>query len=210
MLDNWLVKRLSPVKNRTPRWVQLAEALQELWVATFDAAFDKVTTLRSIYTADDDGQRKIIFELGSYFEDDLNADSRGVLVGMRKWELLRKDTETPIKNAIQRMGLTGIEWIPLWAKEADGAYGTAFYPIRTGETPPDGAYLTSRGKLLISKIDVTNDQIASANALIIRIKPTHIVYEGVIQIPNTNVTVPVYASVSVQYSAMITIYPQGA
>jgi len=106
MLD-WMVKRLTPAKREVARWRDLGAALQTFWETLFDPELDKIRRMNSIYTADLDGQRRIVADLGDYFEPDQADISIPISVAMRKLELAMKDTDYPIRSAIQRIGLEG-------------------------------------------------------------------------------------------------------
>jgi len=311
MLD-WLVKRLTPAKRGVARWTELGAAIQTFWETGFDPELEKIRRMNSIYTADADGQRRIVADLGDYFEPDQAEVSIPISVAMRKLELAMKDTDYPIRSAIQRIGLEGstvsapsvllldtggsgkvgelqarwdkganwqieistssgvpsadilladqngsgklgaiqaqivgaddegndvwfatvasvdgipspdlwlkdangtrksvlvkasiegvdgeggdswmltpgeseyiisgaVEWLPLWALEADGEYGSKFYNDATGI--PDGAYLTSRGVILADLGAIDQDALTRIDTLVKKIKPLHIVYDGMI------------------------------
>lgn len=199
MID-WLKKRLSPVKIKTDRWAQLAEAIQEFWEDSFDPELEKVANLRSIYTAGEDGQKRIVSELGRYYEYDLPDKNIPISVALRKLELLQKDTKVPLVASLKRLGIDS-EWMPMYARRGE-AYGTAFYmdheidPAWTtntilhldgswhvSESSPekllDGVLLTSRGKLLINLASLSNTSlIDTARDRVRKIKPLHIVFDG--------------------------------
>jgi hypothetical protein len=199
MID-WLKKRLSPIKNNADRWTQLAEAIQEFWEGYFDPEMEEVANLRSVYTASEKGQKRIVSELGGYYENDLPDKNIPVCVAFRKLELLQKDTEVPMVASLKRMGVDA-EWKPLYARRGE-IYGSAFYmeheldpslmsntvlkldgSWHLGETPPkkllDGVFLTSRGKLLINMASMSGSPLTDLTKYRVRkIKPLHIVFDG--------------------------------
>jgi hypothetical protein len=205
---NWLIKRLSPVKRDTPRWCDLAASLEEFWDEQFTPSFENTANLRSIYTADEAGQLRKISEFGTYYEQDMPAENRPVYFGMRKLEMLQKDTDAPVRMMMQRMGLSDVEWLPLYAL-SDDLYGARFYTEKDlvtlgitspGQDSPDvrrldgswkvgtvtpivlkraGSYLTSRARLGVNLTDFTNTSIIPLlKERIRRIKPLHIVFDG--------------------------------
>lgn len=114
MID-WLKKRLSPVKKDSSRWKELAEAIQEFWAENFDPDYDVLAGLRSIYTADATNQRRIVAEMGHYFEDGISDENLPVSVAMRKMELHQKETNVPLVRSMSRIGFVA-EWAPLYAQ----------------------------------------------------------------------------------------------
>ena len=312
-MQDWLVKRLTPAKRTVSRWTEFGSVIQTFWETLFDPEFDRISRMSSIYTADADGQRRIIADLGDYFEPDQADISIPISVAMRKLELAMKDTDYPIMAAIRRIGLEGstgssstfirmldtggsgkvgelqarwnkgalwqievkttpeeptpdvfiqdkngsgsvgviqaqvigaddegndqwfamvssadgipspelwmkdvdgsrksvlleasievvddggqsiwllraeqsryiqgegVQWLPLWALESDGPYGTKFYNDAIGI--PEGAYLTSRGVILADLRAVDQGSLDRIDTLIRKIKPLHIVYDGMI------------------------------
>lgn len=180
MLTDWLVKRLTPCKRVTARWVDLARAIQTFWESNFDGELDTCSRLNSIYTADLAGKRRIVAELGDYFQAGDAEISIPLLVAVRKLELAMKDTDYLIRAAIQRKESTlsdadQVKWLPLWALESDGAYGTQFH--HEGIGIPDGAYLTSRGILWTTRAQMIQEDL-DIDMLVRTIKPLHITYDG--------------------------------
>jgi hypothetical protein len=202
MID-WLKKRLSPVKKDSLRWKDLAEAIQEYWAENFDPQFDVLANLRSIYTADLTNQKRIVVEMGHYFEDGISDENIPVSVATRKMELHQKETNVPLVRAMSRIGFVA-EWAPLYAPRGE-IYGTAFYAedeleaaglnidaevIRLdgewhiGEAPAvhlasDGVYLTSRAKMVLElSSGRAPGMIDVARRRIMQIKPLHIVFGG--------------------------------
>lgn len=203
---NWLRNRLSPVKRDTPRWKELAEALETLWQDAFDPAFNKLANLRSIYTADKAGQLRKIEEYGGYYEQDMPEQSMPIYLSMRKLEMLQKETDIPIQSTINRLGIFGVQWIPLFALVADGEYGTKFYDGIT-EAVPDGSYLTSRGKLLVDQVFVTDIAIMpKLEQQVTELLPLHIVFDGVLFV--AAISGDVFIAASLQSSEITTVYPE--
>ncbi len=202
MID-WLKKRLSPVKKDSSRWKELAEAIQEFWAENFDPDYDVLAGLRSIYTADATNQRRIVVEMGHYFEDGISDENIPVSVAMRKMELHQKETNVPLVRSMSRIGFVA-EWAPLYAPRGE-IYGAAFYTedeleaaglninaevIRLdgswhiGEAPAihltsDGVYMTSRAKMILDlSSGLAPEMIDVARRRIMQIKPLHIVFDG--------------------------------
>ncbi len=199
MID-WLKKRLSGSQKESDRYVELAEAIQELWEDHFDSELEKIINLRSIYAADIEGQKEIVSELGGYYEYDLPDKNIPISINLRKLELLQKDTRIPLVESLKRVGVDS-EWMPLYARRGE-IYGTAFYMAhevdpswisntvlrldgswQVKESDPeellDGIYLTSRGKLRVnwaSFSDASLDNIIKCRAQ--EMKPLHIVLES--------------------------------
>jgi hypothetical protein len=177
---NWLKKRLSPVKKDSSRWKELAEAIQEFWAENFDPDYDVIANLRSIYTADSTNQKKLLVEIGPYFEDGIAEENIPVSTAMRKMELHQKETDIPLVRAMVRLGVVA-EWKPLYVLP-DADYGDAFYTndqvAVLGESV-DNCLLTSRGVLVIdmSSVPISED---TANLAVRRCRsllPLHIVFD---------------------------------
>lgn len=178
---NWLKKRLSPVKKGTTRWKELAEAIEEFWTLYFDPDYDRLVALRSIYTADEEDQKAIIVEMGGFFEYDMPADNRPILVAQRKFDLEQKETTVPIDAALRRIGFRGT-YEALYAR-TDQRYGYKFYReadlARLGIDPAT-CILTSRIALsleLDSRL-VSMSTVELALRRVRQIKPLHIIFEG--------------------------------
>ena len=125
---NWLKNRLSPNKNKSERWLELSEALEQTWEDQFSVPFDAVATLRSIYTADEAGQRRKLAEYGKRYEKYLDTNYLGVTLAMRKLEMLQKDTALPSELMVLRvLGSAALNPIrPLYAL-SEQTYGSHFY-----------------------------------------------------------------------------------
>lgn len=201
---NWLRQRLSPVKADTPRWYELANSLETFWDTQFSTLYDPVEGLLSIYTSSDADQVRKISEHGPYYEQDLPAESRPIYFALRKTEMLQKETDVPIRMSIQRMGVEGVEWAPLYAPRV-GDYGTQF--IREAVVPNmDDYYMTSRGMVKVNITLADDAAAAKADDLVRKLKPLHIVYDGVMfLLPQTN-QVPVVGTAMV-ISEKVTLNP---
>lgn len=179
MLIDWLKRRLSPTKRDTPKWTELAESLQEYW-ENFDTAFDLAAALRSIYEANTDGQKMILREMGSYYEDMMPDSNLPISVALRKLELSQKETDVPLRWTLRRLGLKA-EWIPLYMLPNSVVYGEAFYTKDEIENQeyPDNCLLTSRGLLQIdiSSEAVPEDTLELAIRRCQNILPLHIVFD---------------------------------
>lgn len=215
MLD-WLKKRLSPVKRDTPRWQQFAEAVQSFWGEEFDPEIDRARRMRSIYTADEDDARRIVRDLGWYYENDLDESSRILSVAQRKVELLQKDTAIPILNSIRRAcpGIE-IEWKPLYARMGQ-IYGTEFFLDHelhetwsvdgavklldgswaiSADAPvglPEGVWMTSRAALHANLASLEDPSwLDRAKVRANQIRPLHIVFDGFLFYAMIIVRVPI-------------------
>lgn len=52
-MKDWLVKRLTPRKQKEARWLGLAESTQEIWEQDFDPSLARLEALRSYFRAED-------------------------------------------------------------------------------------------------------------------------------------------------------------
>ena len=188
--ENWLIKRLSPKRSENPRWVQMAEAIQEFWDENFEPSIEQYENLRSIFTADEEGIDQRLSELGSKFEVALPIlpTSKAVAYAMRGYEIHRKDRRISIEQILQRdfKGAV-VRWLPLYAVIGE-SYGTRFLTdIEASEAgfTDSELYLTNRGKTLVNApaahdSGYSNSDIQDAvDRKLVEIKPLHIVYEGV-------------------------------
>lgn len=206
---NWLKNRLTPAKIDAPRWAELAEALEETWDNLFSVPFDQAANLRSIYTSDEQGQRRKLAEYGNRYEKYLSTEYLPIMLAMRKLEMLQKDTAVPLEMMLIRsLGSAAENPIkPLYALSGD-TYGTKFYTLDeldqlgikvaydTVQLAVDGTwkvttpatqklgkslpYLTSRVAVVV---DVSDTTTAINTTQLIEdfkfIKPLHIVFNGI-------------------------------
>lgn len=192
MMINWLKKRLTARKGREPRHVQLAEAIETLWQEEYDPSVADLSNLRSVYTADEAGQKRILHELGGYVEREIQAENLPIMVGMRKLELRLKDTALPMENALRRLGFS-VSWEPLYARydeyETGPYYTKRTLPLKldgtwkvTANNPKllfEGVFMTSRGKLQVYSLgEVTPEMQELLGDLVRKVKPLHIVWDG--------------------------------
>ena len=201
-MNDWLKKRLSPTKKDSSRWKELAEAIQEFSAENFDPDYNVLAGLRSIYTADEVNQKRIIAEMGHYFEDGITDENIPASVSARKMELHQKETNVPLVRSMARIGFAS-EWMPLYAPRGD-VYGTAFYTedelaaagldINAAVTLLDsswavgsipatklssaGVYMTSRAKMALNLGGTAPDGVDIARRRIMQVKPLHIVFDG--------------------------------
>ncbi len=205
--SDWLKKRLSPAKRDEPRWIELAEALQSMWETYFDPAYSAMLDMRSIYTASPNDLKRRIREMGEYFSPDYPTEfDQPLAVAWRKSELERKSTEYILSSTFKRnfSGLA-IDWVPLYAKKSE-PYGAAWYQESEIEGDASSYYLTSRGKvrvdlaIIYTEKDYTKGEFkAVVDRLVRRLKPLHIVYQGLHFTATVNVPT-VYFSASGGYS----------
>ena len=209
-MDDWLKKRLTPVKKDTPRWQQFAESIQDLWQTCFDPDLDRVKRANSIYTADTVDLQREIGELGDFFQALPKEEDMAIAVAWRKLELLFKDREFIITSTFARKfsGLP-VSWVPLWAKKSDD-YGDEFY--REDEISDfDDYYMTSRGLLAVDLAEMTARRItitAFVDHVVSRIdtiKPLHIIYDRTVF--ERTKSVPLYLGIAKFFSTTYTINP---
>lgn len=191
-MDNWLKKRLTPAKEKQPRWASLAESVEVLWESFFDPKISRLERLRSSYTADDEDIARKLLEMGDYFTYEApKKEDRPVTIAWRRLELQHKDVEYIIKSVFKRhFGHFPVYWLPLFAPK-DLDYGMLFEPFEGLEdvpeknVPPEGMFLTSRGVLGVDRSSIYKDGYVTkiefrekAWPLIRRTKPLHIVFDG--------------------------------
>lgn len=188
MLD-WLQKRLTPVKAGDERWTQLAAALEVLWREKFDPKLSDLESLRSVYTASSDDLQRKLREYGDYFAVDMpRLEDRPVGVAWRKLELEYKDIEAILYSVFRRhYSDLSVGWLPLYAAKYL-PYGSLIIPgdsIEKQFLPTSDFYMTSRGLLEtdlghIFELGLTKAKfLETALPLVRRVKPLHIVFDGV-------------------------------
>lgn len=189
-MSNWLSNRLTPSKIKEARWVEFSTVLEHVWEEFFDPAISRLERLRSAYTADDADLIKKIREMGDYFSFDRpRYEDRPVSLAWRRLELEYKDMELILSSVFRRhYSNLPVTWFPIFAP-IDVPYGTEFqvaegpWPERKN-VPPDGLFLTSRGRLgtdygYLLSLGLTKQVfLEKALPLLMRTKPLHIVYDG--------------------------------
>lgn len=188
---SWLVKRLTPRQKKEPRWVQLAEAIEEFWDQNFEPAISDYENLRSAFTASKDGIDLKLAEAGIKFEAILPISPTGkaVAYAQRGYEIHRKDRKASLEQILQREFRGSVfRWLPLYALPEE-EYGERFFTeieIKEMGLLEDEIYLTSRGKALINvpsahQSGLTKQEVVDAVARNFdEVRPAHIVYDGVL------------------------------
>ena len=189
-MQDWLVKRLTPRKQKEARWLGLAESTQKIWEQDFDPSLARLEALRSYFRADDADLALKLREMGDYFAADMpQAIDRPIAVAWRRLELEYKDLELIITSVFRRhYSDLPVAWFPLFAP-LDEEYGTSFTPAdgpwpEKKNAPPEGMFLTSRGLLgtdharLLSLGLTKQTFLEKALPLLKRAKPLHIVFDG--------------------------------
>lgn len=203
-MEDWLKRRLSPYKDSEPRWIAIAELLQAFWEENFDPKFQSLSDMRSIYTASQEDLKRRIRELGEYFQPDFPTEfDQPLAVAWRRAEIQRKDVVFILKSTFRRnfSGLD-VEWVPLYAPKAE-PYGSVFKTPRRIVGEESNYFLTSRGKVSadLGKIFETqrftkSDFAAIVEAITRKIKPEHIVFDGVTFFVNINAYFEVEAALT--------------
>lgn len=191
-LAGWLEKRLTKPRRGEERWIELAQAVETVWELFFDPAHQRLVDLRSAYTAADEDLVRRIQERGDYFNRGYSdLEERSISVPWRRLELEYKDLELILDLAFKRhFGHVEAQWWPLFAPKGQ-PYGTMFKPSdglrpETKNAPPEGWWLTSRGMLGIDsstlwRKDISKDEFkALAIPILLRTKPLHIIFDGII------------------------------
>lgn len=116
-VSGWLQKRLSPVKNASARWIELAETLEDFWLNLFSNndlgqfSFLQLSKMRSAYTSDTSVLLKRLEEYGKRYEygiasidaSDETKKTMAVALAMRRNEMLNKDTLLPTRLMTRRI-----------------------------------------------------------------------------------------------------------
>lgn len=188
-MEDWLKRRLSPVKDKTARWTELSESLQQYWEENFDSIHNDLVNLRSVYTMSRHDLALKMREKGDYFAPDFPSEyDEPLAVAWRESEIMRKNMEFALHNAFRRnFSSVGIDWVKLYSIKT-GVYGekfvTEFDALPHGKTLDD-YFMTSRGKTWIDLGSffedgrwIKSEFRALLEKVVKRIKPLHIVYDG--------------------------------
>lgn len=190
-MEDWLKRRLSPVKDKTDRWTELSSAIQVYWEENFDPYHNDLLNLRSVYTMTRPDLAMKMRELGDYFLPDWpNEYDQPLAVAWREGEILRKSTEYIIKSTFRRnFSGVDVQWVQLYAPKV-GDYGSKFISetsaLGVGETLTDDYWLTSRGKVSVELAGMYSSGWVMASfspvvdKLVNKLKPLHIVYDGIV------------------------------
>ncbi len=202
MID-WLVKRLSDAQKQSPRYVELAQALQAYWEENWDGDFQTLLDMRSIYTASDSDLKKMIAELGDRFRIELPTEQKDkpLALAWRRNEIQRKDTEFILTSSFRRhFRNLNAAWVPLCANKLL-PYGAEFVPLNElSESEAQNYFLTSRGYVMVDMAHMHAmgiqkiEFVTQADTIVRNIKPLHIVYEGVISYYKFPIAVPLFGS----------------
>lgn len=189
---DWLRQRLTPKKGEESRWTELAFALSAIWEEFYDPLLSRLERLRSCYLADDEDLIKKIREIGDYFSYETpEKKDRPVALAWRRLELDYKELEHILTSVFRRNYRNlPVLWFPIFAP-LDKPYGVDMkvaegpWPERQ-LFPPDGYFLTSRGRLgtdygYLLTLDISKQKyLDNAIPLLRRTKPLHILYEGIL------------------------------
>ncbi|MCV6588688.1 MAG: hypothetical protein OIF57_06625 [Marinobacterium sp.] len=190
-MDKWLQRRLTPVKQDTPLWRVLNEAIEELWDGGFAPLVQEREAARSIFTASPEEVDIRLSEMGTQFEAafPLTAESKAMAYAQRGYEIHRKDRADTMNAILQRdFGGAVIRWLPLKAPLGE-PYGSRFlneFEIRFGEIDPDTLWQTSRGKVVVDvagarRHGYTKQSITEAvDRKMGVLRPAHIVFDGIL------------------------------
>lgn len=187
---DWLVERLTGSKKGSPRWVELAAALEEYWNDHFFDDLQELENSKNIFTANSNQLDRIVSEQGDFFDVALPIDDSGKRLGIawRREEIHKKNTSFPINSVLNR-NFNGLPatWQNVYAPvtgEYDRLSLYTEYELKLLDRNLDDYWLTSRGRLLVDlnhmkKIGMSKDEfLLVARREIERVRPTHIVYDG--------------------------------
>lgn len=199
MRENWFRNRLTKSKQGSPMWVELADAIQEIFTDHVEPIMTRLRGMGSAFTMAPEDLDKRIEELGAFFwlSERVDREDWPLALLQRQDEIHLKKTDYPLVSTISREFL-GIEvqWAPLFAPidQKKWPYGSRFSTqemMEFEEIPPDGWFMTSRGviRVALPSLSLTSlsgetidDQCAAFEAILARfvtpIIPLHIVFDG--------------------------------
>ncbi|MBU2968795.1 hypothetical protein KO527_05455 [Pseudoalteromonas sp. C2R02] len=192
MSDNWIIKRLSKIKQQSDGWSQLSIAMQSTIDTLAEPLINRMKGMQSLFTADDVDINIVEKELGDFFKvsGDLAGKDKALALLVKRDDINHKETLKPVKDMFLRefSGLK-IEWEALYANGdlLTYPYGTSL--ITHNQIVQEGLnkeeyFLTSRGKIRLNAHDILAQGYSlSEFSLILRdkvdaIRPVHIVYDG--------------------------------
>jgi|GEM_PF-4638380 len=189
---DWILKRLSTVKQNSESWAQLANALQQTVDNVLEPVLTKFTSMRSLFTASDEDLALLEDDLGAFFHVDrtLSGKDKAIAIIARQDDINYKSTLKPIQDRLSRefQGLS-VQWLPLYAHATlvQNPYGTSLLTelqINDAGASIDDYFLTSRGIVRLNAIDILSlgyslTEFSSILREIIEgLRPIHIVYDG--------------------------------
>lgn len=199
MRENWFRNRLTKSKQDSPMWVELADAIQEIFTDHVEPIMTRLRGMGSAFTMSPEDLDKRIEELGAFFwlSDRVKREDWPLALLQRQDEIHLKKTDYPLVSTIARE-FSGIEvqWAPLYAPidQKKWPYGSRFTTqemMEFEDIPPDDWFMTSRGVIRVplpslSKTALTgetiDEQCAEFEAILARfvtpIIPLHIVFDG--------------------------------
>lgn len=189
-MKHWLVNRLTPSKQSSEHWIQLATALESFWDQQYTPQIERVENNRSIFTASPEDLEKALVDMGSFFDVfmPIAETNKPLAIAWRRDELHYKNTSLPVQSILAR-NFSGLNtrWEPLYAKDAEQYQQKLFYSADEvhdlGHNLND-YFLTSRGRLWVDLghlrlLTISRAEFeAIVHQEIEKIRPTHIVYEG--------------------------------
>lgn len=217
---DWILKRLSTVKQNSEPWSQLASALQSTVDTIIEPVLAKFTSMRSLFTATDEDLGLVEKDLGAFFHVDrsLSGKDKAMALMAKQDDINYKSTLKPMRDQFARefQGLA-VEWSPLYAHVtlADNPYGTV---LLTKEQITEAGgnitdyFLTSRGIVRLNANDILAlGYTLTQFSIVIRkivdgLRPVHIVYDGEqVYLLYTMIDIPSKISVSIR--EVFRIYP---
>lgn len=199
MRANWLRDRLTAAKKNAVMWVELADAIQEVFEKQVEPVIDRLRGMNSTFSMSEADLRKKVKELGGFFSisERVEIEDWPLALMQRQDEIRLKKTDYPLESTISRefAGLQ-IEWRPLYAPmdQVTYPYGSYFATKEQLEyepIPADQWFLTARGVLYLPMTELTkafpdaasvSEQTAlfeeTLSRLITPMIPLHIVYDG--------------------------------
>jgi len=194
MEEQWLVGQLTPAKQDSVLWVELAEAIQEIFEINTGEALSRLSGLASLMDMHLEDLNITLDELGDYFliSEKVAGKDRGIAAAQRMDELHSKNSFMPIENILKlEFGGLDVEWTPLYIKKSLYPDGYAFSHnlITKAMIEEDGLdindyLLTSRAYVAVNIIDLvesghsTEELEAVVEQQIRPILPTHIALDG--------------------------------
>lgn len=199
MRENWFRERLTKAKLSTPMWMELADAVQEIFTGHVEPILERLQGMGSAFTMVPEDLDRRIEELGPFFwlSDRVGREDWPLALLQRQDEIHLKKTDYPLVSTIARefSGMQ-VEWSPLYAPidQKKYPYGKRFTTQEMmvfEDIPTDQWFMTSRGVIRVPLPRLSeaslpgntiDEQCAEFEAIIARfvapLIPLHIVFDG--------------------------------
>lgn len=157
----WVKRRLSHVKQDSPLWADLADAIETLIADHVDVYLDRLKRRVSLFDSNKEDLKVALTELGDFFAfGDVEDEDIALMIMQREDEIHQKRTIYPLTGTLNReFGGLNVTWEPFYAPADQEAYpyGSRFViesELAQELIPREDWFLTSRGVIRVPLQDV--------------------------------------------------------